>query len=150
MGVEEEHWRDWQVEHAGLTWRIAFPEDMPEIESIIGKMEAKYGAQDRPNLFSVPVLITLVCRDTDGRIVDGLYVEAIAEIVKFGTNRAAFSAYEKLLPHIGGLLAARGFRIAQMATLKRWASVMALPLTMLGFSRTDGRFAYWTRKVRAK
>jgi hypothetical protein len=148
MAMTDESWRDWKLEHSGLTWTVALPEDLPEIEAIIGTTEAKYGAQDRPDLFSVPVVITLVCRDADGSIVDGIYVEAIAEIVKFGTNRAAFSAYDALLPHIGGLLANRGFRIAQIATLRRWAGVMAFPMKILGFERSDGRLAYWMRKIR--
>lgn len=145
---EAEQWRGWRLEHEGLTWRIAQPEDLPAIEEILGGVERKYGTQDRPDLMDVPVLITLVCADADGRIVDGIYVELVAEIVKFGLDRSAFSAYEKLLPVIGGLLQARKVRIAQMATLKRWSSAMALPLKLLGFERADGKFAYWVRKVR--
>lgn len=142
--LDVEAWRDWTIEHADLTWRVALPEDGNAVAALI---EAQPVKQDRPDLFAAPVILTLVAEDFTGEIVDALYIELIAEITKITANRAGFDAYQLLLPHIRSFLHARNIRVAQMAVLPRWKRVMAASLERMGFWCIDSRFSCWVRKV---
>jgi len=145
--MQTEDWRDWRLEHEGLTWRVALPEDADRIRGLLEVVDHRFGLQDRPCLFAAPVLLSLIA-ERDGHIVDGLYVELVAEIVKFSDNRAAFRAYPLLLPVIGSFLEARKVRVAQMNVLSRWERVMAPALQAMGFNRVAPKFSTWMRRVR--
>jgi hypothetical protein len=144
MGVS---WQEWRLSVDGLTWRVAGKEDAEAIADVLLLESRKHGPADIPNLFDKPVLLTLVAEDENGVIVDGVYIEAVAEVIKFATDRRAFAAHDALLPVIGGFLQERGLRIAQMTTLKRWANAMAPALERLGFKRQDGKYSLWVRRV---
>lgn len=148
MPTGADDWRDWRLEHAGLTWSVALPEDIEAIDALLDREEAKFGRQDRPNLFEPPVMITLVAKNEAGEIVDGLSIELVAEIGKLTTNREGFSAYPKLLPHIGGFLQARGVRVAQMAVASRRVPAMQPMLEEMGFRPVEPVLSMWVRKVR--
>lgn len=146
--MQTEDWRDWRLTHEGLAWRIALPEDSPGVHRLFEAVERRFGTQDRPNLFAPPVLLTLVAENSGGHIVDGLYVELVAEIVKFSDSRAAFAAYPKLLPYIGSFLQSRNVRVAQMNVLSRWERVMCGALAAMGFKRVAPKYSTWMRRVR--
>jgi hypothetical protein len=145
--MDGQEWRDWRVEHSGLTWRVAEKSDSSAIESMLLASDKRMGEQDRPDLFDSPVLITLVAEDGSGAIVDGLYIELVADITKLTANRAGFDAWPHLMPPITGLLKARKIRLAQMFVIERWSKVMGKHLKAMGFSPTAARFASWVRRV---
>lgn len=145
--MTDEAWRDWRVEHEGLVWRVALPRDSEGMLRLLERVEQRFGPVDRPDPFSPPVLVTIVAENELGEIVDGLYVELVAEIVKFSDSRRAFSAYPLLLPHIGALLQARKVRIAQMFVRTRWERVMRPALMKMGFVSSTATYRHWLRKV---
>ncbi len=146
--MTSDDWRDWRLEASGLVWRVALPEDAEGLEALTAMTDARYGQQDRPDFFEKPVLLTLVAEDASGVIVDGLYIELVADITKLTSNRNGFAAYPLLLPVIGGFLESRHVRVAQMSVLQRWTAAMAISLKKMGMMRTDGIFSHWVRKVR--
>lgn len=146
--MQTEDWRDWRLEHDGLIWRVALQKDEPGIAGVLDAVDNRLGKQDRPDLYAAPVLLTLVAEDETGAIVDGLYIELVAEIVKFSDNRRAFDSYEKLLPYIGSFLQSREVRVVQMNVLSRWERVMSGSLERMGFGPIAPKFKTWMRKVR--
>lgn len=148
MIMQNEDWRLWRLEHNGLTWRAALPKDVGWINDVIDDTEQHLRAdQDRPDPFAFPILLTLVAEDAEGRIVDALEIELVADIRKLGLDRRSFSAWEKLLPVIGQFLQERRVRVAHISTRKRWARLMAPALRAMGFETTDGKITHWLRKV---
>lgn len=139
--MDGEEWRDWRLECAGLTWRVALPDDRDRVVALFGELD------DRPDLFAPPVLITVVAEDLGGSIVDAFYVELVADITKLTTNRAGFAAAELLVPAIASLLQARKVRVAQMSVPRRWVNVMRESMERMGFAPASNQFAQWVRKV---
>jgi hypothetical protein len=149
-GMEQDQdWREWRLIDGELTWRAMVPEDddRSDFWAMMEKMNARFGPQDRPDFLKSPVILTLVAEDAAGWIVDGVYIELVADITKLSTNRAGYASYEKLLPVIQGFLAERGIRLATMAVLTRWAPVMQASLEKMGFGLVDSKYCSWIRRV---
>jgi hypothetical protein len=62
-----------------VKWRLAVAEDQPALDDMHQRMQKKLGKRmDRPDLFTEPVLITVV-GEVNGVIVQGFFLEAVGE-----------------------------------------------------------------------
>jgi hypothetical protein len=96
---------DWSHETAnGLTWRMMRIEDAPRVLDLWAEMDRKLGRQDKPNLFALPVLLTLVAEDEAGDIVTALYGEAVVDLTLIGMDRRAMESTAELTRPLGGFL----------------------------------------------
>lgn len=137
----------WSYPTRNLLWRLARPEDATAIEALYQDMERRIGKQDRPALLAPPVLIALVAEDEEGRIVGGLYIEAVAEITMVGLSRDVLEGAAELGPELAGFLESRKFRIARVTIPSRLGHVMRRALARVGFHSTKG-LTHFARMIR--
>lgn len=141
-------WNNYSRTCNGLTWRLATVDDLPAILKLWRAKERFLGcAQDLPPLFSRPTLLTLVAEDVEGRIVDGLYVEAIVDVTKLGISSLGFESTIAIADDIADWLKERGFRLASIVAPKRLVSRMAAVLEKMGFTSKAERSSYWSRRL---
>jgi hypothetical protein len=141
-------WRKWSLESEGLRWRIALPEDLPALTRLLDDAHSMVGAQERPDFFSFPVILTLVAENSDGIVVDGLYVEMEAYIRKIGLSRQGMLSAEALVPMLGSFLVSRKVRIGRVAVPKRLARVMRESMERMGLVDVTEKFSHWAMKLR--
>lgn len=107
------------------------------------------GAQERPDFFAFPVVLTLVAENSDGLIVDGLYVEFEAYIRKIGLSRQGMISAEALVPMLGSFLVSRKVRLGRVAVPKRLERIMAGSMKRMGLTDVTDKFSHWVMKLRA-
>jgi|GEM_PF-6201877 len=146
--MSDESWRDWSLTAEGLRWRIARPEDVPFLTWLLDSAHMMMGAQERPDFFAFPVVLTLVAENPDGVIVDGLYVEFEAYIRKIGLNRQGMLSAEALVPMLGSFLVSRKIRLGRVAVPKRLARVMRDSMRRMGLTDVTECFSHWVMKLR--
>jgi hypothetical protein len=96
---------NWRLKTAnGLTWRMMRIEDAPRVVDLWREMDRKLGKQDSPNLFALPVLVTLVAEDELGEIVEALYGEAVIDLTLIGCDRRAMASTVELTGPLGSFL----------------------------------------------
>ena len=146
--MDNDDWRNWSLTSEGLRWRIAVVEDLPALTRLWDAAQAVAGPQERPDLFSFPVVLTLVAEDINGLIVDGLYVEFEGFIRKVGLSRQGMVSAEALVPMLASFLVSRKIRIGRVAAPIRLAKVMAASLRRMGLTEVSESFRYWAMKLR--
>lgn len=122
--------QNWRLKAAnGLTWRLAIPEDMASIFLLWQEMDRKLGKQDKPDLFDMPVMLTLVAEDEAGTIRGAIYGEAVVDFTGIGTDRAVMEAVPDLFPTLRDYLGERTIRVVRVAVprLLRRGMARALP-----------------------
>jgi hypothetical protein len=131
---------------SGLTWRLAVESDIPRIHDLWTAMEGKLGKQDKPDLFEVPVVLTLVAEDEAGVIVSAIYGEAVVDWTGIGTDRRAADSLSELFPVLHSFLFDRGIRVTRVLVPRRLAKGMrdVLPW-MTDISHKFAQFAYTVR-----
>lgn len=147
MAVDQD-WRNWNLISEGLRWRIAVPEDLPYLTMLLDASHIMVGAQERPDFFAFPVVLTLVAENPEGIIVDGLYVEFEAYIRKIGLSRQGMLSAEALVPVLGSFLVSRKIRLARIAVPKRLAKIMRRTVERVGMVDVTDRFTHWVMKLR--
>jgi len=146
--VEVSPWKDYRKVTGRLTWRLAVPNDLPRIRRLKNITERFLQQKQRnPNLFSVPVLLTLVAENSRGRVVDLLYVEAQVEIVKMACTEAGFTESIGLEDDLRSWLRSLGFRTALVTTNPRLKDRMAGGLISAGFRCVDELLSYWVQRI---
>jgi hypothetical protein len=146
--TSDDDWRQWTLESHGLTWSIARPEDIPALHRLLDSAHVKMGAQERPDWFEFPVVLTLVAKNLDGIIVDGLYVEFEAYIRKIGLNRQGMLSAEALVPMLGSFLVSRKIRIGRVAVPGRLSKIMRASMERMGLTDVTDKFSHWVMKLR--
>lgn len=146
--MNNEDWKTWRQSSEGLTWRIAVLEDLPALTRLLDAAHMMVGAQERPDFFAFPVVLTLVAENADGVIVDGLYIEFEAYIRKIGLNRQGMLSAEALVPMLGSFLASRKIRLGRVAVPKRLAKVMGTSMERMGLIDVSEKFSHWAMKLR--
>lgn len=130
----------------GLTWRMAQPDDLPRLLELWAGMEKKLGRQDKPNLFAMPVVITLVAEDEQGTIVGGVYGEAVIDFTGIGTDRRVAASVSELFIELGIHLRERTIRIVRVLVPRCLAAGMAKALP--GLQEITQRYAQFFIKIR--
>lgn len=143
-----DNWRDWSLESNGLRWRIAEEKDLPALTFLLDAAGQMMGPQERPDFFAFPVVLTLVAENTDGLIVDGLYVEFEACIRKIGLNRQGMISAEALVPMLASFIVSRKVRIVRVTVPKRLAKIMRASMERMGMIDVTEKFSHWVRKLR--
>lgn len=146
--MADESWRSWSLESEGLRWRIAVEKDLPALTQLLDAAHMMVGAQERPDFFSFPVVLTLVAENADGLVVDGLYVEFEAYIRKIGLSRQGMLSAEALVPMLGSFLVSRKIRIGRVAVPVRLARVMRDSMKRMGLVDVSNTFTHWVMKLR--
>ena len=146
--MTNDDWRSWELTSEGLRWRIAVLEDLPFLTRLLDAAHLMAGAQERPDFFAFPVVLTLVAENIDGVIVDGLYVEFEAYIRKIGLSRQGMLSAEALVPMLGSFLVSRKIRIGRVAVPVRLAKVMRASMERMGLVEVSRMFSHWAMKLR--
>lgn len=99
----------------GLTWRLAALDDMPRLRQLWTEMDARVGEkQDRPDLFTMPVVLALVTVNEQGVIEDAVYGEAVVDFTVNGISRKVARYIDPLFPTLHFFLFDRNIRVARM------------------------------------
>lgn len=106
-------------------------EDAPRVIELWREMDGKLGQQDKPNLFAMPVVITLVCEDEQGVIQSAIYGEAVVDFTAIGTDRGAMTGVHEIFPELARHLSERSIRIVRVLVPKYLARGMARVLPTL-------------------
>lgn len=122
-------WR--QATDKGRTWRLANFNDLPRLNELWDGMEQRLGKQDRPDLFAMPVTLTLVAEDETGTVVAGIYGEAVIDWTMIGTDRKTAESINDLFPMLRQYLGERSIRVARVLVPKRLAKGMAEALPQM-------------------
>jgi hypothetical protein len=142
-----EYWRDFVLKTKnGLTWTATTPEDIPELMKCVRFLERYCGPQGVPSLFQWPVILSLVARDEQGEIVDGCYIEMIAEIAKLGFTKEGVEDFLDLKPSLVGFMRAKKIRVAQVHARKRIAGFLAPIYDRIGFKAME-RFSFFQGRI---
>jgi len=146
--MDANYWKDYSRNTGRLTWRLAVPEDQPEIDRLREASERLLReVQKKPELFARPVILTLVAEDGIGQIVDALYLEAQVEIVKVGCSETGLIETAGIADELNEYLRGMGFKTATIRTRKSLKDKMAVILEYLGFQCEDNTFSRWTRDL---
>lgn len=146
--MDETFWKDYRRCTGKLTWRLATPEDLPSIRRIRGATERfLHQRQSQIDLFSPPVLLTLVAENEHGKVVDALYVQSIVEISKIACAGTGFEETAGLEEDLLAWLVGIGFRQAIINTNHTLRERMRPVLEKLGFNCQDGMFSRWIRHL---
>jgi hypothetical protein len=138
---------EWRMKvENGLTWRLAKPEDMPHLLELWHSMEKKLGRQDKPDLFAMPVVLTLVAEDEQGVIVSGVYGEAVIDFTGIGTDRRSMACLGELFPVLEAHLLERTIRTVRVLVPRRLAKGMKAVLP--GLSEITQQFAQFVYQIR--
>ena len=139
-------WKGWTRKTGALTWRLAVPDDLLAIRKLRNISHRLTGEPQRnPRLFSMPVLLTLVAEDETGKVVDCLYVEAIAELVKMGCGPDSFAEMAGLEEDLSMWLKSICIRTVIATSLPEHKERMTPGFLSLGFKCMDRTFAYFKR-----
>jgi hypothetical protein len=130
----------------GYTWRLALPEDLPRIRELWAAQEAKIGPQDRPDLFEMPVVLTLVAENEHGEVVEALYGEVTIEWTSVGIERAALRTVAELFPYLRKFCGDRTLRLARVNVPRRIAGMMRKFLPSL--KQIDEEVAQFVFRIR--
>lgn len=103
---------DWRAERDGVTWRVALEKDLPELLKAHTEAHEHINGYKHPHPMKPPVVLTLVA-EKDGKILGGMYVEAVAEVTMIGTSAEAFATIPVLDHDVRAMLSHRAFRIVQ-------------------------------------
>jgi hypothetical protein len=148
MNAPSEFWKNWTRETGTLRWRLALPSDLPAIAELRKASERLTDQVQRdPDLFSTPVLLTLVAEDKDGKLVDALYAEVEIELIKIGMVPEAFGEVALLQQDLSAWLQSIGIRTVLVTTLPSHKQQMGATLETLGFECTDGEFSHFKRNL---
>lgn len=136
----------WRQKVGPLTWRLAVVEDIPSLNELWGAMDKKLGKQDRPDLFAMPVVLTLVAENENGVVVQGIYGEAVIDFTGIGTDRRAMASIGELFPALHEHFFERTIRVIRVLVPKRLAAGMKAMLPgMVELSIKFASFAYTIR-----
>jgi hypothetical protein len=143
-----EQWKGYSKKTGRLTWRLAVPDDLPAIRRLRNIAERfLHQKQSQIELFSPPVLLTLVAENEHGKIVDCLYVQSIVEISKISCTEAGFEETAGLEADLYAWLRGIGFKQAIINTNHGLRERMRPLLEKLGFKCGDDTFSRWTRHL---
>ncbi len=143
-----EFWKGWTKKTGLLTWRLATPDDLPSIRRLRNISERFMGMPQRDTpLFSMPVLLTLVAENENGKIVDCLYLEAQVELVKMGCSAESLIELAGLEEDLSGWLRSIGIRTVLATTVAGPKDRMARALDTLGFKPCRGIWEYFKRRL---
>jgi hypothetical protein len=128
----------WSLKTAsGLTWTYTRYEDIPELMKCHRFLERYCGPQSAPPQFQFPVILSLVARDETGAIVDGCYIEMVAEVVKLGFTKAGTEDFAELAPHLTTFMQGRKIRVVQVHARRRMSRFLRPLYERLGFKAMD-------------
>lgn len=130
----------------GYVWRLATPEDQPRIEEIWAEQERAIGRQDRPDLFEMPVILTLVAEDHAGVVVEALYAELTVEFVSIGTERSALRTVHEMFRHLRQFCGERSMRLARVNVPRRLAGMVRKFLP--GLVQTEDELAQFVFRIK--
>ena len=107
--------------------------DLPRLLELWDEMDEKFGGrQDRPNLFSVPVMVTLVaCDGETGTIEGAIYGEYVVDWTAIGTSRKAARQIDALWPTLNECLRESCIRVTRVLVPSRLERQMAKILPQL-------------------
>lgn len=143
-----EFWKNWTKCTGSLRWRLATPDDLPAIRRLRNASQRLTGEPQRnPALFDMPVLLTLVAENQDGKIVDALYLEAQVELVKIGCSPDGLAEIAGLEEDLSIYLKSIGIRTVLATTLVTRKDKMADGLISLGFKSCEGFWRYFKRHL---
>lgn len=146
--MDANYWKNYRRTAGDLVWRLAIPEDQPAIDRIREASERLLNEKQKaPNLFAAPVMLALVAEDTTGNVVDALYLEAQAEVVKMGCSLESFTATMDIEKDLYVWLRGLGIRRATVRTRSSLREKMQPVLSFLGFTCEDDEFSHWTRDL---
>jgi hypothetical protein len=141
-------WMKYRKTTGDLTWRLATPEDQAAIDRIKEASARLLNEEQKsPALFSRPVLLALVAENPAGEVVEALYLEAQAEVVKIGCSPTTLLETAGIESDLYAWLRGIGFKTATIRTRKSLKEKMAPVLEFLGFSCEDDEFSRWTRHL---
>jgi hypothetical protein len=144
----ETAWKDYRKTTGKLTWRLAVPDDLPAIRRLRNVTERFLQQPQRnPQLFGLPVLLTLVAVNERGTIVDLVYIEAQVEVVKMACTAVGFEESMALDEDLSKWLRECGFRTALVTTNQRMKPKMSEGLAAAGFKCMDAVLSYWKRRL---
>lgn len=139
-------WREWRAEADGITWRVALSEDIPSIERMWRVKQRLIGKKETlPDLFKGPVVIALVAEDEQGWIVDGVFIECVADITKLSGNPHGFKSLTKIQGKLASFLGTRGFRRVTAAMTPRLSEKMGDGLRSAGFD--EQQLCLWQKEL---
>ena len=142
------YWDNYRRTTGDLTWRLATSEDQPAINRIRETSERFLNEkQKNPDLFSIPIMLTLVAENPIGEIVDALYVEAQVEIVKVGCSAESFTETIEIESDLYAWLRGLGIKTATVRTRQSLKERMRDILSFMGFECQDDDFSHWTRHL---
>ena len=146
--MDNSRWKNFRKVTGRLTWRLATPNDLPAIRRLRNVTERFLKQPQRnPQLFSLPVLLSLVAENEHGRIVDLVYVEAHVEVVKVACSAVGLEESFALDEDLSAWLRSIGFRTALVTTNHRLKPRMADELKAAGFKCMDALFSHWKRRI---
>lgn len=136
-------WQTWRHVDGAVTWRMAEKADRGALFKLRRAMEARLGKQDNPDLFESPVMLCLVAEDEHGTIVDGIYIEAVAEVTKLSLSPHGYS----LTPILASFLAARKIRVGRVTIPRKLRRLMRPMLELMGLDCVDDQLSHFAYKI---
>jgi galactitol-specific phosphotransferase system IIC component len=88
-----------------------------------------------PDLFASPVVLTLVAEDQRGRVVDGVFFEAVIDCTKLSARPGGFRSLTGIAAELGAFFKSRSFRRTLAAMPPRISDKMEDGLKRAGFFR---------------
>jgi hypothetical protein len=121
-------------------------EDLPAIERMWEIKARLVGAKcSLPDLFAPPVVLTLVAENEWGRIVDGVFLEAVCDVTKLSATPKGFQSLTVIADELAAFAHSRKFRRITAAMPKKASERMAEGLTRAGFQ--PQQLSLWDREV---
>ena len=105
------------------------------------------GKQDKPDLFDMPVILTLVCEDDEtGEVVEALYAECNVDLTSIGLDIQALKTVREIFPTLHRFFGDKTLRLATVSVPKLIAGVMSRLLP--GMTRNDGKLVQFVYRIR--
>lgn len=131
-----------------VSLRNAQPEDWPEIQRLHAEQNAKHGTNyELPYLWGQHIAVALV-GERDGRIVQALYVERVAEMCFVGADPKGTAYARREIDGLAWILKGQRFRWLHCLVPKQLAEAIAKPLKRAGFDNRADEIALFTRDLR--
>jgi|ERR1700744_6449582 len=156
MAIERD-WEHFSFRAGNVTWRIARPKDIQAIDELLEEKDRALRIMGvlpvgrhspRPAMMSFPTLITLVAENDQGIVVDGLFIEAVADMTKMSLREDTFAGLsDGLADDLAAWLKSRRFRLVNVVVPKRFGNRMSGRLLEMKFIPSATRFLHWFRRL---
>lgn len=130
-----------------ISLRYAQPEDWPEIQRVHAEQQAAQGTNyGIPYLWGPHIAVALV-GERDGKIVQALYVERVAEMCFIGADPKGTAFARREIDGLAWILKGMKYRWLHCLVPKQLADAIAKPLKRAGFVSKEKELVAFSRSL---